>query len=163
MIRFFTAVLFVAGCAQAQPPGNDPIFGMNFDAARVHFEKAPATLKARCPKLWDRISKNEVFYVFAAATLDGKEYLLLSSRTTEVSGAGLMLEGSKCTEIAADGMIDDVPEPVGKALAADAFRRYARAYGNKKAFLEAERKGGLKPDEMGKRLRAEFEAFSRQP
>ena len=162
MIRLFTTFLLAFGVAQAQPPGNDPIFGMNFDAKRVHFEKA-ATLHPRCPALWDKLPASEVFYIFATATLDGKEYMIVSSRTTEVSGAGLMIQGNKCTEMAVDSMLEDPPEAVAKALVSDALRRYAVAFGGKKIFLEAEKKGGLKPDQMSKVLREELAAYSREP
>ena len=70
-------------------------------------------------------------------------------------------------EAAISGTKDALPkwapltDPVVRALADDALRRYTQAYGGKKPFLDAVRKGGLKPPEMPKLLREQFEAFSR--
>jgi hypothetical protein len=162
MIRLLTTFLFALSLAQAQPPGNDPIFGMNYDAGRVHFERA-TTLRPRCPVLWDQIPKAEVFYIFATAIAEGKEYIIVSSKTTEVSGAGLVMQENKCTVMNPDDMLENLPEAVIKALSSNALRRYSQAFGGKKIFLEALKKGGLKPDEMPKVLRDELAAFSREP
>ena len=54
-------------------------------------------------------------------------------------------------------------EAVVKALSQDAFQRYTQAFGSKKSFLEAVRKGGLAPKEMPKVLREELAAFTREP
>ena len=141
MIRLLTTFLFALSLAQAQPPGNDPIFGMNYDAGRVHFEQA-TTLRPRCPVLWDQIPKAEVFYIFSTAIVEGKEYIIVSSKTTEVSGAGLVIQENKCTVMAADDMLDESRRrPLSKALSADALRRYSQAFGGKKIFLEALKKG----------------------
>jgi hypothetical protein len=168
-------LLFVCGAANAQPPSSDPIFGMVYDAKRIHFEQAPAAVVAQCKTLKELRTKP--FWVFAHAKIEGTEYFILSNRTTDVSGVGLVVRGSECVEWLPERMIngestdgkDALPkwapltDPVLKALSDDAFARYTQAFGRKKNFLDALHKGGLRPDELPKVLRDELAAFSREP
>lgn len=82
--------------AIAQPPSSDPIFGMVFDAKRIHFEQAPKAVIAQCKSLKELRTKP--FWVFAHAKMDGTDYFILSNQTTDVSGAGLIVRGSECIE-----------------------------------------------------------------
>jgi hypothetical protein len=167
-------LLFSTGI-KAQPPSSDPIFGMTYDAKLVRFEQAPASIIKQCEA--EKSLKTKPFWLFAHATVDGTEYFIVSNRITEVSGAGYVMRGSECVEwlparmmneeSAISGTKEALPkwapltDPVVKALADDAFRRYAQAYGGKKMFLDALRKGGTPPDEMPKLVREQFLAFSR--
>jgi hypothetical protein len=51
---------------------------------------------------------------------------------------------------------------VVRALTQDVFRRYTQAWGSKKSFLEALKKGGLPPKELPKVVREELAVFSRE-
>jgi hypothetical protein len=171
----FIFFLFVLGAANAQPPSSEPIFGMVFDAKRIHFEQAATSILEPCKTL--KTLRSKAFWTFAHAKIEDTQYFILSNRTTEVSGVGIVVRGSECVEWLPERMIngeatdgkDSLPnwaplnDSVLKALAQDAFRRYAQAFGGKKNFLEALRKGGLAPDEIPKVLRDELAAFSREP
>jgi hypothetical protein len=165
-------LLFVCGAMNAQPPTSEPIFGMNYDAARVHFEPAALSIIEHCKTL--ATLKSKKLWVFVDSKVQGAEYIILSNRTTEVSGVGIVVRGNECVEWLPERMIngestdgkDSLPkwapltDDVLKALAQDSFRRYTQAFGSKKAFLEALHKGGVPPDELPKVFREELAAFS---
>jgi hypothetical protein len=167
-------LLALCGLTYAQPPSSDPIFGMVYDAKNVHFEQVAASVVQQCETY--KPLKNKPFWLFAHAKVEGTEYFILSNRTTEDSGAGFVLRGTECAgwlaerimygESTISGTKEALPkwaplnEPVLKALAQDAFRRYTQAFGSKKSFLDALKKGGLAPKELPKVLREELAAFS---
>ncbi len=169
----FIFLLFACG-VEAQPPGSDPIFGMTL-AKSIHFEQSPAPVALHCQTLKEL--KTKPFWIFAHAKVEGTEYFILSNRTTDVSGVGLVERGNECVEWLAERIIngettdgkDSLPkwaplnDAVLKALAQDAFRRYTQAFGGKKNFLDALQKGGLAPKELPKVLREELAIFSREP
>jgi hypothetical protein len=173
----FILLLLVRGAAKAQPPSSEPIFGMLYDAKSVHFEQAPQAIIQRCEK--EKSLKSKPFWIFAQAKFEGTEYFIMSNRTTEDSGAGYIARGSECVEWLPERMMEGestisgpkeaVPkwapltEPVLKALAQDVFRRYTHAFGGKKNFLDAVKKGGLAPKDMPRVLREQLAAFSREP
>jgi hypothetical protein len=172
-IGTFGFLLFMCG-ANAQPPGSDPIFGMTL-AKSIHFEQTAAPVTQHCETLKEL--KTKPFWIFAHAKVEGTEYFILSNRTTDVSGVGLVELGNECVEWLPESIMagevslgkDSLPkwaplnDAVLKALAQDAFRRYTQAFGGKKNFLDAEHKGGLTPKDMPKVLRDELAAFSSQP
>jgi len=174
-MRCASLMLLVCTAAQAQPPYSDPIFGMTYDAKLIHFEQAPASVVSRCQTL--KNLKTKPFWLFAHAKIGDTDYFILSNRTTDVSGVGLIERGNECIEWLPERLIngestdgkDTLPkwapltDPVLKALAQDAFRRYTQAFGGKNSFLEALKKGGLKPDELPKVFRDELAVFSLQP
>src|ERR1700678_4573000 len=88
-MRSFIGFVFLSlvCVANAQPPGSDPIFGMEFDAKTIHFEQAPASIAQHCEGLKEL--KRKPFWLFAHATFEGTEYFILSNHTTEVTGVGL--------------------------------------------------------------------------
>jgi hypothetical protein len=169
----FIFLLFV-GTAKAQPPASDPIFGMAL-AKSIHFEQAPAPVVLHCAGLKEL--KTKPFWLFAHAKIEGIDYFILSNRTTDVTGVGLVERGNECVEWLAESIMagestlgkDSLPkwaplnDAVLKALVQDAFRRYTQAFGGKKNFVDAEHKGGLKPEDMPKVLRDEMAAFAAQP
>jgi hypothetical protein len=171
----FIFMLFVCAAAKAQPPSSDPIFGMVYDAKRIHFEQAPAAVVAQCKTLKEL--KTKPFWIFAHAKMEGTDYFILSNRTTDVSGVGLVVRANECVEWLPERMIngestdgkDALPkwapltDPVLKSLSNDAFQRYTQAFGGKKSFLDALHKGGLPPQELPKVLRDELAVFSREP
>jgi hypothetical protein len=177
MRSIYPVIFFLLCCRaiKAQPPSSDPIFGMVYNAKLIHFEQAPASVVGQCKTLKELRSKP--FWVFAQAKMDGTEYFILSNRTTDVSGVGIIVRGSECVEWLPERMIngestdgkDALPkwapltDPVLKALSEDAFRRYSQAFGGKKNFLEALHKGGLPPQELPEVLRDELAVFSREP
>jgi hypothetical protein len=171
----FSFLLLFCGAMKAQPPSSEPIFGMIYDAKLIHFEQAPASILEHCKTLKDLRSKP--FWVFAHAKREGTEYFILSNRTTDVSGVGLVMRGSECVEWLPERIINGestdgkealpkwapLTDPVLQALSEDAFRRYSQAFGGKKNFLETLHKGGLPPQELPKVLRDELAVFSREP
>jgi hypothetical protein len=170
-------LLFLGGAIQAQPPGSDPIFGMTLDNKLVHFEQASASVIKLCES--QKALKTKAFWLFAHATVDGTDYFIVSNRITDVTGVAYVMRGNECMDWLPDRVLDGeasisgtndalpkwapLTDPVIRALADDALRRYTQAYGGKKVFLDAVRKGGLASQEMPKLVREQFEAFSRQP
>ena len=141
-------LLFLGGAIEAQPPSSDPIFGMVYDAKLVHFEQAPASVIKQCET--EKSLKTKAFWLFAHVAMEGTEYFIVSNRITDVTGAGYVMRGSECVEwlpesimsgeAAISGTKDALPkwapltDAVVRALADDAMRRYALAYGGKKNF-----------------------------
>jgi hypothetical protein len=172
-VRPFVFSLFVRG-AIAQPPYSDPIFGMTL-AKSVHFEQAAAPVAQHCATLKEL--KTKPFWIFAHAKVEGTEYFILSNRTTDVTGVGLVERGNECAEWLAERIINGeatdgtnslpkwapLNDAVLKALAQDAFRRYTLAFGGQRNFLDALHKGGLAPPELPKVFRDELAVFSSQP
>jgi hypothetical protein len=171
----FVFLLFSGCAANAQPPASEPIFGMVYDAKLVHFEQAPASVIVQCEA--EKSLKSKPAWLFAHAKIEDTEYFIVSNRITQDSGAGYIARGRDCVEWLPERIMHGestdgkealpkwapLSESVLKALSADVFRRYTQAYGGKKNFLDALRKGGLSPQEMPKVLREELAVFSREP
>ena len=123
----------------------DPVFGLHYDAKKVHFEHASPGLMAQCTALqndhWDRD-----LYVYAT---DG-EYAILAGRftpknnnprpsMTDKLGAVVHLADGQCEPVGParetlDTSGDLLSDATRSALAKDAVVRYSAAYGSRAAF-----------------------------
>jgi hypothetical protein len=131
----------------------DPIFGLSYSSEQAHFDEAPPDLLSACSALtnekWDRR-----LWLFARVTSEGTEYDVLGGfyvkRGTIPSGepkleadpSGVMLRrnAAGCELIGpARESFDYKPQDVSpetlRALAADAVKRYAQAFGGLDNFV----------------------------
>lgn len=190
-MRYITALTSIcfaflslpAGHAQHQSLMSDPVLGIVYDPAKIHFEMAPSEIGNLCP-----MSRGKKFWLFAyLRTAVGEEFFVLSNRETSVSGEGVVISGGKCIEGLPDWILTGNPEygprdfrngheqlsasagsikftpEVLHSLAVDLLRRYTVAFGGKKNFLHAMRKDGLPPSDKMPILKEEFDKFSYGP
>jgi hypothetical protein len=167
-------LIITISVVQAQPRSlmGDPVFGMTYDTRKVHFENAPAKISQLCRDL-----SGETFWLYAYYKTPDAEYFVLSNSTSEVSGVGLVLRGTHCTEGLPDWILsgnakyhpfnEDQPvvfnDPILHGLASDLLRRYSSAFGGKKYFIDAVKKSGLPPNELVPPLRTDVERFIKAP
>lgn len=154
--------------AQSQTLFAEPIFGMIYDTRSVHFETAPDRLGQRCGLLRGKQ------WLYAYWKEEDTEFFVVNNKTSWLTGVGLVLRGSSCTEGTAEWVLSGEPdtwkdhksvkftEAVSLGLAKDLLRRYEAAFGGKKKFLEAVKPVGP-PGEQMPVLQREFERFSTSP
>jgi hypothetical protein len=134
-------------CDAFGEPMEDPLLGLRFQPAQIHFEALSAL---PCPAVE---STEPPYFVFARATVEGTHYWVLNHRTTtggdgdalahQEPAFGLVLAQSaqRCEILATpDAMLVASDEPLGSIrapLLADAAHRYRRAYGGDSALLQA--------------------------
>jgi|HubBroStandDraft_6_1064221.scaffolds.fasta_scaffold594281_2 hypothetical protein len=177
-LRFIAAasvslLLLAAGWAGAQPglSMSDPVFGIRYQTGSIHFENAPRKLGQLCRDLG-----SENFWVYAYWKERDTEYFVLSSRKSEVSGAGAVIHRDKCIVGLPDWLltgearyggpdkIDNSMKPndaVVHGLALDLLHRYTVAFGSKQKFLEAARRHP--PSHLMPILSSEFKEYAQQP
>jgi len=137
--------------AAGEPPeeARDPIFGLSFQPAHVHFDPAPADLVKTCPDLVNARFDRRM-WVFARLMADGADTMVIggfyvarggsgAKMFTDPQGAMLQRTDHGCVMIGpARESFDYKPDELDAAalqrLAADAVQRYSRAYGSLQAF-----------------------------
>jgi hypothetical protein len=143
----------------------DPLFGLPYTAASIHFEPAPADLAQTCHDLvnarWDRrlwifakaAQGDDVYLVVGgfyvarkAGTVAGKSSAVMKA---DALGAIAHIEGATCTLAGPAREVFDYGDPTIDAptlrlLAADAMSRYAKAYGGKRQLAAQLRRHGMK-------------------
>ena len=147
--RFSTLValglLLTSATLRADSVVSDPLFGLDFPAAKVPFERAPASVK-RCAAMAGRR-----LWVFARAKAADGDYLVLSGffkpgpgvqRDPDVSGSLVRIAGPKCAvvgtpEVVLGGKGNEVAPATLAALADDAARRFAQAFGGHRQLRAA--------------------------
>ena len=145
----------------AEPKAVDPLFGLKYDTAAVHFEAADTKLTTTCAELtnakWDR-----KLFVYASAQGDGAKYLVLGgfyvprakaagAVQADRVGAIVEIKDGACKLVGPPQETFAAPEDVSKAalsaLANDAGCRYARAFGSRAAFIAALKRQGIRVTE----------------
>lgn len=141
----------VSGFGQALPRVTDPIFGLSYDSARIRFEDA-GDVVSRCPELanprWGRR-----LWVFARSEETTGTYMVVGGLyerqeppaqraaryQTDPNGVLLREHDRKCELIGPAREAFEYPVDVTtatlQALARDAVRRYAAAFGGHARFL----------------------------
>ena len=161
-----------AGWAQPRALMSDPVFGIIYDSQEVHFEYAPTLISQFCPS-----AQAKTFWVYARWKAGDLDFFILSNRDSELAGYAVVLRGKACSEGLPPWILTGDPlnrpgrgnesiffsETILRGLATDLLRRYAVAFGGKKSFLEAVRKGGLPSADLPPVLRSEFEKFAKSP
>jgi len=154
------------------PPDSDPIFGIPYNSAHVHFETAPASIARICKEARGR---GRVFSLYAYWKQGDDEYFVVSDAVSDETGIGVVLRhGTDCYETQAMGLIwglnrtapqkgtvsIKVPETALEGLASDLLRRYAIAFGGKEAFLRAvHHLNHFDPADLGPVLGRHFEEY----
>lgn len=184
--RFFCVpllCLLAAGAASAQHTTSDPLFGIQYDPQKVHFEKMPAHLTNACKEL-------RTLYVAAWSyghfqTADAEYFLIAglvqfhdeeTGRATSIGPEeddGLLVElrGSRCRvgganwslpENVAEGATSPtVPLSVMNGILWDAFRKFTIAFGGKQRFLEQFK--GIRRDALLPLVRQQLAIFEKGP
>ncbi len=140
----------VSGFGQALPRVTDPIFGLSYDPARIRFEEA-GDLVSRCPELanprWGRR-----LWIFARSEETTGTYMVVGGLyerrkppakrgryRTDPNGVLLREHDRECDLIGPAREVFEYPAEVTaatlQALARDAVRRYAAAFGGQARFL----------------------------
>ena len=152
--------------AQSDLKMSDPVFGIGYNTRRVHFDEVPKRIADSCPRL-----REERYWVYAYLKEGETEYLIVSSRASQVSGGGVMIRGLVCTLSLPDALLYGIADPDHKdrvitaatmhGLAVDLFRRYENAFGGKENFLREVSRGGLAPSDLPPGFRREFEVYAK--
>lgn len=167
--------LLVLAQAHAQPElfMTDPVFGVEYDMRKVHFEYAPESLERTCaPDLRGRTR----FWLYADWKEGNSEYLVISNRESQAYGGAAVIQGGKCVLGVPYWVLSGDPQfNPGKSvvftdralhgLATDLLRRYSLAYGGKKSFLAAVNGPHRLPmtESLPVALRREFDRFAKSP
>ena len=136
-----------ASCAHAADIV-DPVFGLHYDPANVHFERAPSDLGPRCALLndhWDR-----ALSIYASLDDEGMQYLIVAGRFLpkdnnprpsmgDKLGAILRLTNGTCELIGPvretlDISGDVLSDATRQALADAAVAHYVKAFGGRAAL-----------------------------
>jgi hypothetical protein len=142
------------GIGQTLPRVTDPIFALSYDPAKIRFEDA-AVVVARCAELtnarwgrriwlYARNSESSGTYLVLGGLYERREPPAKGEKRFELDPKGVLLrehEG-KCDLIGParevfEYPVDGVAGATLEALAHDAVRRYAEAFGGKQRFLAA--------------------------
>ncbi len=178
------ALLGPAANARSTERMGDPLFGIEYDTQRVHFEAMPASMAALCPDLRTRYTKA---WVFAHLKTPDGDYFLVSglmkmpseehrgrfSLEPDEGGMAVGIRGATCIAEQSENFLWQqrnramhgsrltVADAVLNAIAQDALNRYAQAFGSKKVFLK-----NLTPDDregLSPPVRKQLEMFEKQP
>lgn len=143
-----------SGIGQTLPRVTDPIFGLSYDPAKIRFEDA-ADVVARCAELtnarwgrrawvYARNSESSGTYLVLGGLYERRESPAKGERRLELDPKGVLLRDheGKCDLIGParevfEYPVDGVTSATLQALARDAVRRYAEAFGGKQPFLAA--------------------------
>ena len=177
-------LLFGSAIGVAQPAAHrviDPFFLVEYDPAKVHFDRMPELMADRCPQTRDHyveawvyghLKANDAEYyivdgyvkiesedrpgVFSVVPEDGFGFIIeiragrcLVDPTPYVFSPGLNKGKSRIR----------IPEPVLDAISSELLKRYAKAFGGKKAFLQ--RIQNVKRGNLPASLRKELESFEK--
>jgi hypothetical protein len=153
-------VLLACSPAATEPMRVDPVFGLRYDPDKVRFEPAPADITQHCPDLvnpkWNRQlfiygragNPNDVLLALGGYFVDRTNPAVTES---DPKGVIAHLIGQQCELIGPAYEVllfsqDELGAPAVRALANDAVRRYATAFGSPNAFRAALRQQGVKLD-----------------
>lgn len=168
-ILFVSSLLTGACFAQSKVLLADPIFGVNYDPPKVHFERAPAQVEKHCRDL-----RGERLWVYAHWQQSGIELFILSSLRSQPTGIGVVLQGANCTQIVPAWILTgetrnwtaggDPPLQLTAAildsLTSDLLQRYATAFGGKQRFIDAVHEGGRPAADWAPAVRRAFDAYA---
>jgi hypothetical protein len=184
--RFFGVpllCLLAAGAALAQHMTSDPLFGIQYDPQKVHFEKMPARITNACKELRTRYVAAWSYGHFQTANA---EYFLIAGlvqfhdeetgRATSIGPEeddGLLVElrGSRCRvgvanwslpeDVARGATPPTVPLAVMSGILWDAFRKFTIAFGGKQRFLQQVKR--IKQGALLPLVRQQLAIFERGP
>lgn len=150
----------------------DPLFGISYDPAEMKFEEA-ATVREKCPQIQDQFA-----WIYAHLSTRNTEYFILSGLThvcpdgpgvchtsPDIAGTIVASRGSKCSVESVDSFywrtgdtLWNLPQRDLDEFARDALRRYAKAFGSKRAFL----RNVTHREYLAPTLRQQLEIFEKQ-
>lgn len=157
----------------------DPLFGVIYDTAKVHFERAPVATTRLCSELRGR----RPMWLYAAWRTPQADYFILSgliqvrpdgpSREPASfepdGGVAVELRGTECRLSSIDWLFSDKANPDPRAprttqemlsgLVSDALRRYVTAFGSRQNFVHEIEKSHVSPNDMPPLLRRQFQMF----
>jgi hypothetical protein len=129
----------------------DPVFNLPYDPAQVHFESVPVSIVGDCAPLLESLGDGHgQTRIFGIASTEGGKIMILghenASAPRGLSGTLIVMRNGGCrtsgpllalrrTSISDPDLDPGLSERDVKALMADVFARYARAFGAKETFL----------------------------
>jgi hypothetical protein len=129
----------------------DPVFNLPYDPAQVHFESVSVSFVGDCAPFIESLGgRSGQTRVFGAANTDGGKIMILGDENPNsprgLSGTLIVMRNGGCrvsgpllalrrTSISDPDLDPGLSERDVKALMADVFARYARAFGAKEAFF----------------------------
>ncbi len=179
------AVFMMNGvCASQVGRGNfetmgDPLFGVTYDVAKVHFEGAPSSVSQLCSELRGR----RRMWLYAAWDTPQAHYLVVSGLIQvhrdgsskeppsfePDAGVAVELRGTQCRLSSVDWLFSEKVNPDPRApkitqqilngLVSDALRRYVAAFGGRQNFLREIEKSHVELDDLSPVLRRQLQTF----
>jgi hypothetical protein len=148
-------ISLISSCVGQVPTSfSDPLFGVQYDTQRIHFESVPSAIMQHCSDLRQRYIRA---WIYGHTKTADTEYFIVSGfmrYEDETSGSkkevvrdenGLIVavHGGSCEASVQDGFYWDENPPILKLsketkreLARDSVQRYVKAFGGKDAFLK---------------------------
>jgi hypothetical protein len=157
----------------------DPLFGILYDVAKVHFERAPSSVSQLCSELHGRRG----MWLYAAWETPQAHYLVISGLIQVHSdgpskeppsfepdgGVAVELRGTECRLSSVDWLFSEKVNPDPRAprvtqqtlngLVSDALRRYAAAFGGRQNFIREIEKSHVALNDLSPVLRHQLQAF----
>jgi hypothetical protein len=125
---------------------SEPIFGIQYDPAIVHFEKAPPLIGEAC-----RDMRGKKVIVYAHLTYHDIQFFVVQEYLGEF-GVAIAISNGHCAEIDSDRFLYDGPDALAEqgidvekdqekqlmhSVAANILIQYSKAFGGKQKFLRA--------------------------
>jgi hypothetical protein len=156
-----TVVLFAATSTAPSPKMSDPLFAIEYDPQKVHFEKIPSLLAARCESVrgyyvaaWVyghlKSTNSEYFFISGLITYHADDATGAATDIGPEEDDGLIvaLQGSQCLVDQAGYFFSQqinpargatpikAPESVVNKILQDAFETEAKAFGARERYLK---------------------------
>jgi len=143
----------------------EPVFGIEYDPAKVHFEKAPLLIGNVCADM-----RGKDLQVYARLKEGNALYFIAMEHGAEF-GVAIIIRGNRCGEVDSDRFLYEGPRSfsdqgfditkddnrkIMNDMAASILAEYSKVFGGKKEFLDALGANANMPDSP---LRTQLKEF----
>ncbi len=96
LLALLACVTAASATAMPETPGTltDPVFGLQYDPATVHYEPMPAEIRTICKDF----NPDQAYWVFAHVRQGNADFYVVNTVPEDSNGAFVRLEGQDCDE-----------------------------------------------------------------
>jgi hypothetical protein len=155
----------------------DPVLGLRYEVAKVHFDPLPRDIFSTCPELTNAYVGSR-FFIYARAQDAARTYYVVggyyetpdpepntSQYSTDELGLIFYVQGTKCTSVDAarevfdSRPLDMIPQPILKQLATSLAATLAHAFGGPDRLGVEWRNQHIDQDRLPPELREAFKPY----